>query len=129
MNQVMPYIPYLSQDPDLLSMVEGLIGRHARSVMIDPFANAFNFNASGDGHQSDLRTPPMSASVFEGKYEIDSLCAFLKLSYWTWKLTNDEVLLRMALSPSKASVRDDSASEWLQAVEKTIETSKQHAYY
>eukprot|EP01035_Chromulina_nebulosa_P015353 gene15353-20344_t len=66
MNQVMPYIPYASQDPELLSMVEGLIGRHARSVMIDSFANAYNFNASGDGHQSDVRTPPMTASIFEG---------------------------------------------------------------
>ena len=130
MNQVMPYIPYASQDPELLSMIEGLIGRHARSVMIDPFANAFNFNASGEGHQSDLRTPPMSASVFEGKYEIDSLCAFLKLSYWTWKLTSDEALFRVALPPSKAATRktgDDSDSEWMQAVEKTIDTSEQHA--
>eukprot|EP01036_Dinobryon_divergens_P024671 gene24671-33142_t len=120
MNQVMPYIPYASQDPELLSMVEGLIGRHARSVMIDSFANAYNFNASGDGHQSDVRTPPMTASIFEGKYEIDSLCAFLKLSYWTWKLTSDQVLFRMAISPSKAV--DESDSEWLRAVEKTIDT-------
>ena len=120
MNQVMPYIPYASQDPELLSMVEGLIGRHARSVLIDSYANAYNFNASGDGHQSDVRTPPMSASIFEGKYEIDSLCAFLKLSYWTWKLTSDQVLFRIALLPSKAKV----TSEWLQAVEKTIDTSK-----
>ena len=133
MNQVMPYIPYASQDPELLSMVEGLIGRHARSVIIDSFANAFNFNASGDGHQSDVRMPPMSASVFEGKYEIDSLCAFLKLSYWTWKLTSDQVLFRMALSPFKAATfrksSDESDSDWLQAVEKTIDTSKRPSIY
>ena len=33
--------------------------------------------------------PPMQPSVFEGKYEIDSLCAFLKLSYWHYTLSED----------------------------------------
>lgn len=84
-NQVMPYVPYVSEDPALAALVEGLIARHASSVLIDPFANAFNYNASGEGHQSDQRKPPMTKSVFEGKYEIDSPSAFLKLSYWYWR--------------------------------------------
>lgn len=83
-NQVMPYMPYLRQDDKLRSLVAGLINRQARSILIDPFANAFNYNASGAGHQDDQREPPMGPAVFEGKYEIDSLCAFLKLSYWYW---------------------------------------------
>ena len=86
MNQVLPYLPYTPQDPNLQTLVTGLINRQARSVLIDPYANAFNFNASGAGHQKDKRTPPMSKGVFEGKYEIDSLAAFLKLSYWYTKL-------------------------------------------
>ena len=84
-NQLLPYVPYVTTDPSLISLFEGLIARHARSVLIDSFANAFNYNASGDGWQSDQRKPPMTPSVYEGKYEIDSLSAFLKLSYWYWR--------------------------------------------
>jgi meiotically up-regulated gene 157 (Mug157) protein len=86
-NQVIPYIPYASQDSELSNLIEGLIDRHARSVVIDSFANSFNYNASGEGHQDDIRKPAMTPSVFEGKYEIDSLGAFLKLSYWFWSYT------------------------------------------
>lgn len=91
-NQVIPYLPYASKDPHLADLITGVINRQARSVLIDPYANSFNFNASGQGHQSDKRTPPMTRAVFEGKYEIDSLCAFLKISYWHWRYTGASVL-------------------------------------
>uniref|UniRef100_A0A7S3M840 Glycoside hydrolase family 125 protein n=2 Tax=Spumella elongata TaxID=89044 RepID=A0A7S3M840_9STRA len=109
-NQVLPYIPYATSDPDLQLMLEGLIARQAKSVLIDPFANAFNFKASGQGHQSDTRKPPMGPAVFEGKYEIDSLAAFLKLSYWHWRYSGDAALVRFA------------TSSWLDAVGKLIDT-------
>jgi uncharacterized protein len=86
-NQILPYVPYASQDPSLAVLVEGLITRQAKSVLIDSFANAFNYNASGAGHQNDIRKPSMSSAVFEGKYEIDSPAAFLKISYWYWRYT------------------------------------------
>jgi uncharacterized protein len=54
-NQLIPYVPYAPSDDSLMSLFEGLIARHAKSVLIDAFANAFNYNASGDGWQSDLR--------------------------------------------------------------------------
>lgn len=54
-NQLIPYVPYVSSDEALMYLFEGLIARHAQSVLIDSFANAFNYNASGDGWQSDLR--------------------------------------------------------------------------
>lgn len=111
MNQVLPYAPYSNEDQNLQYMFEGLINRHAQSVLIDSFANAFNFNASGAGHQSDSRTPPMSRSVFEGKYEIDSLGAFLKLSYWYQRFNqNNNALSRFA------------DERWLQAVDRLLST-------
>ena len=112
-NQVLPYLPYAAEDSNLRGMIEGLINRHGKSVLIDSFANAFNFNASGQGHQDDIRKPPMTPSVFEGKYEIDSLGAFLKLSYWHWQLSGDDALLRFS-----------STDSWLPAVQQTIDTSK-----
>lgn len=115
-NQVLPYIPYASIDVDLQSLLEGLIARQARSVIIDPFANAFNFNASYAGHQTDRRTPPMTASVFEGKYEIDSLCAFLKLSYWHFRYSGEEALIRFA------------TDNWLEAVSKLLNTGLLYTY-
>lgn len=81
-NQIIPYLPYVTQDSELNRLAQGLISRHSQSILIDSFANAFNFNASGSGHQDDIRTPPMTPSVFEGKYEIDSISSFMKLSYW-----------------------------------------------
>jgi len=55
--------------------------RMARSVLIDSYANAFNLDDSKPGeHKRDIRNPAMTNSVFEGKYELDSLAAFLKLS-------------------------------------------------
>lgn len=113
MNQVIPYIPYASNDTALQYLLEGLINRHGKSILIDPFANAFNFDdTKGKGHQTDIRKPPMTSSVFEGKYEIDSLGAFLKLSYWYWYYTGDEALLRFA------------DKNWLTAVQTLLTTGK-----
>eukprot|EP00475_Leptophrys_vorax_P018598 TRINITY_DN25462_c0_g1_i2.p1 TRINITY_DN25462_c0_g1~~TRINITY_DN25462_c0_g1_i2.p1 ORF type:complete len:504 (+),score=74.29 TRINITY_DN25462_c0_g1_i2:41-1552(+) len=88
-NQVLPYMAFAAQDPKLENMLCGLMHRQASNVLIDPYANAFNQKDNGNGHQDDLRTPEMKGHVFEGKYELDSLAAFLKLSYsvynWTGK--------------------------------------------
>ena len=112
-NQLIPYLPYISEDKDLKTLAKGLVRRHSNSILIDSFANAFNFDSSGksgNDHQDDTRTPEMQPAVFEGKYEIDSLNSFLKLSYWYWK--ND---------PNDTSVFD---SHWISAVNKTIHTIK-----
>lgn len=92
-NQVMPYVPYVAEDAALAQLVEGLIARHAHSILLNPFANAYNFDASGDGHQTDQTTPPMTRSIFEMKYEIDSLGAFMKLSYWYWKYSGSTAFM------------------------------------
>ena len=80
-NQVLPYIRFIKQDPHLESMLSGLVMRMTRSVLTDSYANAFNFDSSeATEHIDDFRTPPMTNATFEGKYELDSLAAFLKLS-------------------------------------------------
>jgi meiotically up-regulated gene 157 (Mug157) protein len=64
--------------------------------MLDPFANAFNYNASGGGHQDDQRKPPMNQYIFEGKYELDSLMSFLKVSYWHYRYSGNKALKKFA---------------------------------
>jgi meiotically up-regulated gene 157 (Mug157) protein len=92
-NQVLPYVPYCNDAPEIKSLIRGAVKRQQRSVLIDSYANAFNFNASGNGHTTDLRDPPMSPGVFEGKFEVDGLCAAIKLMYHYWNTTRDESVL------------------------------------
>lgn len=89
-SQVLPYMRFANSDDGLKDMLRGVVMRQARSVLIDPYANAFNIEANGDGHQEDIRKPPMTPPVFEGKYELDSLAAFLKVSFYYWDVTRDD---------------------------------------
>ncbi|GMH99683.1 hypothetical protein TrLO_g1742 [Triparma laevis f. longispina] len=80
-NQVLPYMRFVGEDEELKGLMKGLVKRMSKSVLIDSYANAFNFDSSlSTDHADDVRTPPMSNLTFEGKYELDSLAAFLKLS-------------------------------------------------
>ena len=117
-NQILPYTPYAAQDESLRQLFQGLIARHAKSILIDPFANAFNYNATvvaeGDNHQDDIRKPPMQPEVFEGKYELDSLLSFLKVSYWYYNQTRD---LTFAYN-----------EDWISAVDQVLVTIEMMMY-
>lgn len=63
-NQFWPYMPYIQSDAELNEIAIGLINRQARCILTDPYANAFEINYE----------------VWERKYELDSLAAFLRLS-------------------------------------------------
>jgi meiotically up-regulated gene 157 (Mug157) protein len=86
--QVRPYLPLASKDPALRALLEGVIRRQARCILIDPYANAF---------MADLNAPPLEWSrtdktelkqgVGERKYELDSLCYPIRLAYGYWKAT------------------------------------------
>lgn len=84
--QVRPYIRYAKEDEELAEILKGIIKKQAEQVCIDPYANAFNESASGIGHQD--RTE-LNDHVWERKYEVDSLCAPLYLSYLFWKETGE----------------------------------------
>ena len=99
-NQVFPYLEFLNQDQNLKTMISGLIQRQTFSVNTDSYANAFNFDFSTPSPmmQSDTSTKPSflgttidayTLYLHERKYELDSLCAFLKLSFMYWNTTAD----------------------------------------
>ncbi|EGR29068.1 meiotically up-regulated protein, putative [Ichthyophthirius multifiliis] len=87
-NQVIPYIRYIKEDKKLLDLILGLINRQINNVLIDPYANAFNFKPTGSPWDSDKSTKldsqgrqinAMIPELWERKFEIDSLASVLRL--------------------------------------------------
>jgi meiotically up-regulated gene 157 (Mug157) protein len=88
--QVWPYLELAKEDAQLRELLEGVIRRQARMILIDPYANAFMRTAksaplSWSIHdKTDLRP-----GVGERKWEIDSLCYTIRLAHGYWKATGD----------------------------------------
>lgn len=83
--QVRPYLVVAKEDEDLAAMISGLVKKQFYYINIDPYANAFNEEANGAGHQSDHTE--MNPWIWERKYEIDSLCYPVQLAYLLYKNT------------------------------------------
>ena len=77
--QVRPYLVLAKDDPDISDMIAGLISRQLHDILIDPYANAFN--ESGDGACWSHDDTDMGPWIWERKYEVDSLCYPLQLSW------------------------------------------------
>ena len=89
--QVWPYVVLAKADADLRRMFQGLIGRQARCVLLDPYANAFLPDPASKKALSwavdDLTD--MKPGVAERKWEVDSLCYCIRLAHGYWKATGD----------------------------------------
>ncbi|MNH91144.1 hypothetical protein D3C73_436950 [compost metagenome] len=85
-EQVIHYIPFAKNDPDLQRIIGGLIKRHIKYILIDPYANAFN-ELANDWHWSKADITDMSPWVWERKFELDSLRFPVRLAYKYWKET------------------------------------------
>lgn len=84
-NQLRPYLLAADEDPDIRQVIEGVLKKQIQFINYDPYANAFNENENGKGHQNDLTE--MKSGIWERKYEIDSLCYPIQLAYLYWKNT------------------------------------------
>ena len=91
--QVLHYVRF-ADDPAVAELIEGLLARQAACVAVDPYANAFNENASGRHWTRDLPEP--DPRVWERKYEIDSLCWPLLLAERLEKKTGGRSFLTPA---------------------------------
>jgi len=108
--QVWPYLPLAAEDPALRGLLEGVIRRQVRCLLIDPYANSF---------MADLNAPPlewslkddteMKPGVGERKYELDSLCYPVRLAHGYWQHTGDT-------GPFDAA--------WTQAMKRIVETMR-----
>ena len=85
--QVWPYLPLARDDRKLKALIEGVVRRQTRCILIDPYANAFNFGPTGSEWDKD-RTR-MKPELHERKWEIDSLCYPVRLAHGYWKQTGD----------------------------------------
>lgn len=83
--QMRPYLIPARKDPALAELIAGVVRRQFLYINIDPYANAFNESPNGAcWRQDDTR---MNQWLWERKYEIDSLCYPVWLSYLLWKNT------------------------------------------
>lgn len=88
--QVHPYLPFAKEDPNLARLLQGVVRRQTRNILIDPYANSFT-RTTGD--------PPlpwavhdhtaMKPGVGERKWEVDSLCYTIRLAHGYWRATGD----------------------------------------
>lgn len=108
--QVWPYIPLCKDDKDLQKLVQGVIHRQVKCILKDPYANAFYKDENKISEWKETDITDMKPGIHERKWEIDSLCYPLRLSYGYWKETGD------------LSVFD---AQWISAVQLIIKTFKE----
>lgn len=107
--QVFPYLRLANDDSKLKDLLKGVINKQIEFVLLDPYANAFfDDPAHVSEWKNDLTL--MRPGVHERKWEIDSLCYVMRLSYHYWKSTGD------------ASVFDES---WSRAMRLILQTFRE----
>ena len=99
--QVMHYLRFCN-DPEVATLIEGLIARQAACILIDPYANAFNLTDSGRHCFQD--EPVQSGHVWERKYEIDSLCYPVWLAWRYYEATGHTTFLTEKFHQALASI-------------------------
>ena len=117
--QVWPYMPLIQEDETIKNLIKGLINRQVKCIIKDPYANAFYKDLEKKSHwQSDEPTP--IPGVHERKWEIDSLCYAVRLSYYYYQFTNDASIfdeewdkaMRLVYKTFKAEQREDGTSPY-----------------
>ena len=106
--QVWPYVRFAKEDSDIAHMIRGVILRQLKSLVIDPYANAFNDGPTGGDWQSDMTD--MKPELHERKYEIDSHCYVIRLAYEYWQVTGDTSVFGQL---------------WQDAITKTLQTFRE----
>ncbi|KAH6660971.1 hypothetical protein BKA67DRAFT_549776 [Truncatella angustata] len=84
-NQLTPYLPLANKDPAIFQLILGAVNTQAEYVIESPYCNAFQpppisgLPVSQNGQNDVVHPAYEPSSVFECKYELDSLAHFLAL--------------------------------------------------
>jgi meiotically up-regulated gene 157 (Mug157) protein len=88
--QVWPYLRFAREDGRLAQLLEGVVRRQARMILIDPYANAFTRKTSDPPLPWAVNDEThMIPGVAERKWEVDSLCHVVRLAYGYWQQTGN----------------------------------------
>jgi meiotically up-regulated gene 157 (Mug157) protein len=107
--QVTPYLPLARGDRKLKDMIAGVINRQTRCILIDPYANSFDFGAKACPWGENDK-PPIAPELCERKWEIDSLCYPVRLAHAYWKTTGDASCFH---------------TDWVQANKRSVQTFRE----
>ncbi|WP_438433090.1 glycoside hydrolase family 125 protein [Gorillibacterium sp. sgz500922] len=115
--QVKHYLPLAKEDPAIRRILEGVIARQMRCILMDPYANAFNERPIRGIWEDETERNPW---IWERKYELDSLCYPLELIYKYWKATGNasvftyefECAARLIVRTMKTEQRHEEASSY-----------------
>lgn len=89
--EVSHYIPLAAENEEIGNLIKGVIKRQRMYIETEPYANAFKKNPNRHREFDDY--PLNNPIVWERKYEIDSLCYPIRLTYLYWKATGDKSVL------------------------------------
>ena len=113
--QVMQYLHFAKECPSVRALVKAVLKKQFAFILTDVYANAFNREANGRGHTTDI--PKNSPWVWERKFELDSLC------YPLWLLT------KYIKAAEDESVLDDLFLAAFDKVISTFRTEQRHATF
>ena len=107
--QVFPYVDLCKEDKNLQQLIAGVINRHTKCILKDPYANAFykDEHKISEWSKDDTKMLP---GVHERKWEVDSLCYPIRLAFNYYQTTNDT-------SPFD--------NQWLSAMKLVVKTFKE----
>lgn len=90
-NQLAQYQALTKKDDKIERLILGAVNTQAEFVIQNPYCNAFQppppsgISPTGNGQSDNVHPGYEPSFVFECKYELDSLAAFLSLSYQFWE--------------------------------------------
>lgn len=111
--QVWPYLRFASEDDGLRCLIAGVLRRQFRSLLLDPYANAFLADTASTDTPWAGDYTEMRPGVYERKYELDCLCYPLRLAHGYWEATGD------------TAVFDDL---WVEAVGRVLATMREQQH-
>ena len=107
--QITPYLPLAREGRKLKDLIAGVINRQTRCILIDPYANSFDFGVKACPWGENDK-PPIREELCERKWEIDSLCYPVRLAHAYWKTTGDASCFH---------------ADWQQAAKRTAQTFRE----